>query len=71
MELIAWWLGEAWAKPRLLVPLLLGIGAGVALYFLTGRQPSSAAMALGCALLGLVIGFVLEYLREPPRDTTG
>lgn len=70
MELIAWLLGGAWAKPRLLVSLLLGIGAGAGLYHLTGKQPSSAAMAAGCALLGLLIGFVLEYLREPPRDTT-
>ena len=28
----------------------------------------SAAMAVGCALLGLVIGFVLEYFRDTPRD---
>jgi hypothetical protein len=67
MELIASLLGELWSRPRLIVPLLLGIGAGLALFHLTGQEPSSAAMALGCALLGLVIGFALEYLREP-RD---
>jgi len=70
VELIAWLLSEAWAKPRLLVPLLLGIVAGLGLFHLTGKEPASAAMAVGCALLGLLIGFVLEYLREPPRDTT-
>ncbi len=66
MELIASLLADLWSKPRLVVPVLLGIGAGLGLFHLTGREPSSAAMTLGCALLGLVIGFALEYLREPP-----
>ena len=70
MELIAYLLVDLWSKPRLLVPLLLGIVAGLGLFHLTGKEPASAAMAVGCALLGLLIGFVLEYLREPPRDTT-
>jgi hypothetical protein len=69
MELVAYLVSALWDAPRLVVPPLLGIGAGIALYFMTGREPSSAAIALGCVLLGLVIGFVLEYLREPPRDT--
>ncbi|UOV01414.1 hypothetical protein [Pseudoxanthomonas mexicana] len=69
MELIAALLGGLWNRPRLVVPPLLGIGAGLALFHLTGKAPSSAAMALGCALLGLVIGFALDYLRDPsPRD---
>ncbi len=51
------------------MPPLLGIAAGMALFHLTGKAPSSAAMAFGCALLGLAIGFALDYLREPsPRD---
>jgi hypothetical protein len=70
LELIAYLLVDLWSKPRLLVPLLLGIVAGLRLFHLTGKEPASAAMAVGCALLGLLIGFVLEYLREPPRDTT-
>ncbi|KRA44455.1 hypothetical protein [Pseudoxanthomonas sp. Root630] len=69
MDLIASLLGDLWARPRLVVPLLLGVAAGLGLFHLTGKEPSSAAMALGCALLGLVIGFALEYLREPsPHD---
>lgn len=69
MELIAALLGGLWNRPRLVVPPLLGIAAGLALFPLTGKAPSSAAMALGCALLGLVIGFALDYLRDPsPRD---
>jgi hypothetical protein len=71
LELIAYLLADLWSKPRLLVQLLLGIVAGLGLFHLTGKEPASAAMAVGCALLGLVIGFVLEYLREPPRDMTG
>ena len=51
------------------MPPLLGIAAGMALFHLTGKEPSSAAMAFGCALLGLAIGFALDCLREPsPRD---
>ena len=68
MELIAALLGGLWSRPRLVVPPLLGIAAGMALFHLTGKEPSSAAMALGCAAFGLVIGFVLEYLRDTPRD---
>ena len=69
MELIAALLGGLWSRPRLVVPPLLGIAAGLALFHLTGKAPSSAAMALGCALLGLAIGFALDCLREPsPRD---
>jgi hypothetical protein len=45
--------------------LLLGVGAGLGLFHLRGQQPSSAAMAAGCSLLGLIIGCALEYLREP------
>ena len=69
MELIAALLGGLWNRPRLVVPPLLGIAAGLALFPLTGKEPSSAAMALGCALLGLAIGFALDCLRESsPRD---
>ena len=68
MELMAYLLADLWSKPRLLVPLLLGIVAGLGLFHLSGKEPASAAMALGCALLGLTVGCLLEYLREPPRD---
>ncbi|NCT70532.1 MAG: hypothetical protein GXC75_06275 [Xanthomonadaceae bacterium] len=68
MELIGSLLSGLWLQPRLAVPILLGIAAGVAVFYLTGKEPASAAMAVGCALLGLVIGFVLEYFRDTPRD---
>ena len=68
MNPFAWFLGDVLTRPRLVVPILLGIAAGVALFHLTGKEPSSAAMALGCAALGLAAGFVLEYLRDTPRD---
>ncbi|HEY1033946.1 MAG TPA: hypothetical protein VGE09_03080 [Pseudoxanthomonas sp.] len=68
MNPFAWFLGDLLTRPRLVVPILLGIAAGAALFHLTGKEPSSAAMALGCAAFGLVIGFALEYLRDTPRD---
>ncbi|CAN7263377.1 hypothetical protein LJR143_001073 [Pseudoxanthomonas sp. LjRoot143] len=67
MELIGSLLSGLWSAPRFAVPALLGIAAGAGVFFLTGKAPSSAAMAVGCALLGLVIGFVLEYFRDTPR----
>lgn len=67
MELIGSLLSGLWSAPRLTVPALLGVAAGACVFFLTGKAPSSAAMAVGCALLGLVIGFALEYFRDTPR----
>ena len=55
-------------RNRAVLALVLIIAAGAALFHLTGKEPSSAAMALGCAAFGLVIGFALEYLRDTPRD---
>jgi hypothetical protein len=68
MDLIGDLLFDLWSKPRFIVPVVLGIGAGAGLFYATGQEPASAAMAVGCALLGLVIGFVLEYFRDTPRD---
>jgi hypothetical protein len=68
MNPLAWLFGDLLTSPRLMVPIVLGIGAGVGLFYVTGEEPASAAMAVGCALLGLVIGFVLEYLRDTPRN---
>lgn len=68
MELIGSLLADLWSAPRFALPALLGIVAGAGLFFLTGKEPSSAAMAVGCVLLGLVIGFVLEYFRDTPPD---
>ena len=67
MDLIGSLLFDLWSKPRFAIPLLLGIGAGVGLFYASGQEPASAAMAVGCALLGLIIGYVLEYFRETPR----
>lgn len=70
MDLIGSLLSGLWSAPRFAVPALLGIAAGAGLFFVTGQEPSSAAMAVGCALLGLAVGFMLEYLRDTPRDPT-
>ncbi len=67
MELIGSLLSGLWSHPRFAIPALLGIAAGASLFFLTGKEPASAAMAVGCALLGCAIGFVLEYFRDAPR----
>lgn len=67
MELIVSMLSGLWSQPRFAIPALLGTVAGAGLFFLTGKEPASAAMAVGCALLGLAVGFVLEYFRETPR----
>lgn len=68
MELLGSLLFDLWARPRFAIPTLLGIAAGVAVFYLTGKEPASAAMALGCGLLGVAIGFVLHYFRDAPRD---
>jgi len=67
MNPLAWLFGDLPIRPRFIVPVVLGIGAGVGLFYATGEEPSSAAIAVGCALLGLIVGFVLEYLRDTPR----
>jgi hypothetical protein len=67
MNPLAWLFGDLPIRPRFIVPVVLGIGAGVGLFYATGKEPSSAAIAVGCALLGLIVGFVLEYLRDTPR----
>lgn len=68
MEMLGSLLFDIWARPRFAIPALLGIAAGVAVFHLTGKEPASAAMALGCGLLGVAIGFVLHYFRDAPRD---
>ena len=67
MEILGSLLFDLWARPRLAIPTLLGIAAGIAVFHLTGKEPASAAMAVGCGLLGLAIGFVLHYVRDAPR----
>ncbi|WP_296280212.1 hypothetical protein [Pseudoxanthomonas sp.] len=68
MEILGSLLFDLWARPRFAIPTLLGIAAGVAVFYLTGKEPASVAMAFGCGLLGLTIGFVLHYFRNAPRD---
>jgi len=67
MNPLAWIFGDLLTRPRLIVPLLPGIGVGAGLFHVAGKEPSSAAIAVGCALLGLAIGYVPEYVRDTPR----
>lgn len=70
MDLIALLLGGLWDAPRLVVSTLLGIAIGIGAFYLTGQAPSSAAIAVGCALFGFLLGLVLHASRRhvPPRD---
>ncbi|MDH5834222.1 hypothetical protein [Luteimonas kalidii] len=49
---------ELLAAPRFAIPLIAGIAAGLCLYLLGGRSPSSAVVALGAGVVGLVVGLV-------------
>ena len=55
MNPLAWIFGDLLTRPRLIVPLLPGIGVGAGLFHVAGKEPSSAAIAVGCALLGLAM----------------
>lgn len=70
MDLIATLLNGLWDAPRLVVSTLLGIAIGLGLYYLTGQEPASAALAAGCALFGFLLGVLLHATRRrvPRRD---
>ena len=55
---------SAW---RLAVPTVVGIGAGLGVYFLSGETPASAAVAFALWLAGLVIGIVWEFSHRQRR----
>lgn len=59
LELIAQLVPSSW---RSLVPMAIGIGGGLAIYFLSGRDPAGAAVAFAAGLLGIVVGLLWEFL---------
>jgi predicted exporter len=61
LELIAQLVPSSW---RSLVPMAIGIGCGLAIYFLSGQDPAGAAMAFAAGLLGIVVGFLWEFFHR-------
>lgn len=49
LELIAQFAPSSW---RSLAPMAMGIGSGLAIYFLSGKDPAAAALAFAVGLLG-------------------
>jgi hypothetical protein len=44
--------------PRFAVPLGVGVAAGFCIYLLSGKDSSSAAVAFGIGVVGLVVGVI-------------
>ena len=63
LELIAHFAPSSW---RSLLPMAMGIGSGLAIYFLSGKDPAAAAVAFVVGLLGIVIGFAWELFHKRP-----
>ena len=49
---------SAW---RFFVPLLVGIGAGLFVYFTSDETPASAAVAFALGLAGFIVGWIWEF----------
>lgn len=56
--------GATW---RFLVPAVLGIGAGLGVYYAWGKDPAGAAIAFVCGLAGVLVGVVWEFSRGRRR----
>ena len=52
---------------RLAVPAVIGIGAGLGVYYLSGQTPASAAVAAALWLTGLVVGLVWQFSHRQRR----
>ena len=63
LELIAQFAPSSW---RSLLPTAIGIGSGLAIYFVSGKDPAAAAVAFVVGLLGIVIGFAWEFFHRRP-----
>lgn len=48
------------AAPRFAVPFAISIGIALAAYYLTGQEPSSAAIAFLIGMLGFCVGVVFH-----------
>lgn len=63
LELIAQFAPSSW---RSLLPIAIGIGSGLAIYFLSGKDPAAAVVAFVVGLLGIVIGSAWEFFHKRP-----
>lgn len=61
LELIAHFAPSSW---RSLLPMAMGIGSGLGIYLISGKDPAATAVAFAVGLLGIVIGFVLEMFHR-------
>lgn len=52
---------------RLAAPIVIGIGAGLGVYYLSGQTPASAAVAAALWLAGLVIELVWQLSHRQRR----
>ena len=65
LELFAHFAPSSW---RSLLPIAIGIGSGLAIYFISGKDPAAAAVAFAAGLLGIVIGFVWEFSHRSSQE---
>jgi hypothetical protein len=52
---------SAW---RSAVPSVIGIGTGLAIYYLSGKDPAGAAVAFFLGILGICIGVIWQFSRR-------
>jgi hypothetical protein len=53
---------------RIYVPSAVGIGAGLGIYHLSGKDPSGAAVAFALGLAGVCIGVIWELSQGRDDD---
>jgi len=52
---------------RFFVPASIAIGAGLGIYYLSGKDPAGAAVAFVLGLLGICIGLVWDFSQARRR----
>jgi hypothetical protein len=49
---------------RIFISTVIGVGAGAAVFYMSGETPASTAIAVGLGLVGLLAGLLWEFGRE-------
>ena len=52
---------------RFFVPASIGIGTGLGIYYLSGKDPAGAAVAFALWLIGICIGLIWDFSRVRRR----